>query len=127
MMFELLLGHLVGDYLLQTEWMAQNKSKNTLEGWLAAFLHCFIYSIAVCLIMWEWKPIWFVAVFFSHFFIDKFALGYYYLKYFKGLDTYAYRTEYYNELRAGFNAVIYTITDNTMHLVLMYYAYKLIF
>lgn len=126
-MFELLLGHLVGDYLLQNEWMAQNKSKNTWLGWLTAFIHCIIYTLAVCLIMWEWNIIWVVAVFFSHFFIDKFAFGYWYLKHIKGLDTYSYKMVWLSELRAGFNAVIYTVTDNTMHLVLMWGAYKLIF
>jgi hypothetical protein len=127
-MFELLLGHLVGDYLLQTEWMAQNKAKNTLEGWLAAIVHCVAYTGAVCFLMWKFDWYWWIAVFFSHFFIDKFALGYYYLKFLKGLDTYAYKSVgEYNELRAGFNAVIYTITDNTMHLVLMWGAYKLIY
>lgn len=126
-MFELLLGHLVGDYLVQNEWMAQNKAKKTWVGWLAAIIHCIIYTLAVCLIMWEWKPIWIVAVFFSHFFIDKFAFGYWYLKHLKGLDTYSYKMVGLSELRAGFNAVIYTVTDNTMHLLLMWGAYKLIF
>jgi hypothetical protein len=126
-MFELLLGHLVGDYLLQNEWMAQNKAKNTWVGWLAAIIHCIIYTLAVCTIMWEWNLIWVIAVFFSHFFIDKFAFGYWYLKHIKGLDTYSYKMVYLSELRAGFNAVIYTVTDNTMHLLLMWGAYKLIF
>lgn len=127
MMFELLLGHLVGDYLLQNEWMAQNKSENTWIGWLAATVHCIIYTLAVCLIMWEWNLIWMIAVFFSHFFIDKFAFGYWYLKHIKGLDTYSYKMVWLSELRAGFNAVIYTVTDNTMHLLLMWGAYQLIF
>lgn len=126
-MFELLLGHLVGDYLLQNEWMAQNKSTNTLKGWLAATIHCLIYTLAVCTIMWEWNLVWVIAVFFSHFFIDKFAFGYWYLKHIKGLDTYSYKMVFLSELRAGFNAIIYTATDNTMHLLLMWGAYKLIF
>lgn len=126
-MFELLLGHLVGDYLLQNEWMAQNKAKNTWIGWFAATLHCLIYTWAVCLIMWKFEWYWFVAVFFSHFFIDKFAFGYWYLKHIKGLDTYSYKMVGLSELRAGFNAVIYTVTDNTMHLLLMWGAYKLIY
>lgn len=127
-MFELFLGHLVGDYLLQNEWMAQNKAKNTWMGWTAAFVHCLIYTIAVCTIMWEWSLLWIIAVFFSHFFIDKFAFGYWYLKHIKGLDTYSYSIIHYTgPLRAGFNAVIYTVTDNTMHLLLMWGAYKIIF
>lgn len=123
----MLLGHLVGDYLLQTEWMAFNKSERHWRGWLAATVHCILYTVAVCTIMWEWTPIWVVAVFFSHFFIDKFAFGRWYLKYIKGLELGSYRMEWLYELRAGFNAVIYTVTDNTMHLLLMWGAYKLIF
>jgi hypothetical protein len=123
MMFELLLGHLAGDYLLQNEWMAQNKAKNTWIGWMAATLHCMVYTWTVCLFMWNFQLIWFVAVFFSHFFIDKFAFGKWYLKHLKGLDMMNYDTP----IRAGFNAVIYTVTDNTMHLILMWGAYKLIY
>jgi hypothetical protein len=127
-MFELLLGHLWGDYIVQNEWMAQNKAKNTLTGWIAAIFHCCVYTMSVCLFMMNFDFIWIVAVFCSHFFIDKFAFGYWYLKHIKGLDTYAYKSaQQYNELRAGFNAVIYTVTDNTMHLVLMWGAYKLIY
>lgn len=47
-MLQLLLGHLVGDYLLQTSWMAVNKSKKTLQGWMAAIVHSVIYTLSVC-------------------------------------------------------------------------------
>jgi len=42
-MFELLLGHLCGDFLFQTENMALNKSKNTFKGWYYAIIHCLTY------------------------------------------------------------------------------------
>lgn len=41
-MFEMLLGHLVGDYLVQNDWMALNKSKNNLTGWLQPYIVCCI-------------------------------------------------------------------------------------
>jgi hypothetical protein len=126
-MFELLLGHLVGDYLLQNDWMAKNKSDNSLIGWLAAFIHCILYTFAVCLIMWNFNWIWILVVFNSHFWIDKFALGIPYLKYIKGMEMDDYRGEYHGELTAGFSAVVYTLTDNTMHLLIMWGAYKLIY
>jgi hypothetical protein len=147
--FQLLLGHLVGDYLLQAEWMAMNKSKNTLEGWYAAVIHCYIYTFAVCIFMWNLQPIWILAVFLSHFPIDKFSLGEKYMHYLKGkgmrdyvmkdledMETqgliYAPRPpkhelNRYDMLEGGFTAVVYTLTDNTMHLVLMYLAYKIIY
>ena len=75
MMIELLLGHLVGDYLLQNQWMALTKSKNTAEGWFAAINHCVIYTIAVTMFMQNFDWLWVIIVFNSHFWIDKFALG----------------------------------------------------
>ena len=142
-MYEMLLGHLMGDYLFQTEWMAMNKSKNTLEGWIVATVHCLLYTLAVCLFMWNFQLIWIVAVFLTHFPIDKFALGEKYMHYLKGkgMKDYVKKDESnwklinnlnnnlnrYDVLEGGFSAVVYTITDNTIHLVLMYLAYKLIY
>ena len=137
----MLLGHLTGDYLLQNQFMAMNKSKNTLKGWLAAFVHCLLYTFAVCLFMWNFHLIWIIAVFCSHFFIDKFGLGEIYMKYIKGNglreyiddvnDTYS-RTwinssEGERMITGGFKAVVYTLTDNTMHLILMWLAYQTIY
>ena len=144
-MFELLLGHLAGDYLLQNEWMALNKSKNTLNGWMAALVHCILYTLAVCLFMWNFDPIWIVVVFLTHFPIDKFMLAEKYLHAIKGkgLKDYVRKDEWkdnfiyvnppkkelnrYDILEGSFAAVVYTITDNTMHLILMWGAYKLIY
>ena len=144
-MFELLLGHLVGDYLLQNEWMAMNKSKNTWIGWLSATIHCILYTLAVCLFMQNFDPIWFVVVFLSHFPIDKFSLAEKYMHYIKGkgmkdyvlkdkwMDdlTYAPKPQFnlnrYDMLEGGFTSIVYTITDNTIHLVLMYVSYNIIY
>jgi hypothetical protein len=134
-MFQMLLGHLVGDYLLQNEWMAMNKSKNNMKGTIAAMVHCLLYTFAVCLFMWNFQLIWIIVVFLSHFPIDKFALGEKYMHYLKGKGLKDYVVRYsqnkipngYDALEGGFSAVVYTITDNTMHLVLMFIAYKLIY
>ena len=138
-MYEMLLGHLMGDYLFQTEWMAMNKSKNDVIGWTAATVHCLLYTFAVCLFMWNFNLIWICAVWLSHFPIDKFALGEKYMHYIKrsGLRDYidgVGTNSFYSDnntgqdmLTGGFRAVVYTITDNTMHLVLMYLAYQIIY
>ena len=146
-MFELVLGHLVGDYLLQNEWMALNKSKNTKLGWLTAFVHCILYTVAVCLVMWNFDWYWAVAVFLSHFPIDKFSLGERYLHYIKGKSLKDYvnkdgvwdgiiyapkpfekqNLNRFDVLEGAFTAVVYTVTDNTMHLILMYGAYQILY
>jgi hypothetical protein len=149
-MFELLLGHLVGDYLLQNEWMALTKSRNTLEGWISALVHCLLYTFAVCLIMWNFHWIWIVVVFLTHFPIDKFSLAEKYMHYIKGkgmkdfvkkdnlydMETQGLRyapkpmkpeLNRYDLLEGGFTAYIYALTDNTMHLLLMWGAYNIIY
>ncbi len=139
-MFEMLLGHLAGDYLLQTEWMALNKSKNTKTGWLAALIHCLLYTFAVCVFMWNFQLIWIVVVFLTHFPIDKFALAEKYMHYFKGkgMKDFVKKDELkhglhvpkynrYDMLEGGFTSVVYTITDNSMHLILMWGAYKILY
>lgn len=67
MMFQLLLGHLVGDYLLQNQWMALNKTKYTLIGWTAALVHCILYTLAVCTVMQVFDWYWMIVVFLTHF------------------------------------------------------------
>lgn len=145
-MFQMLLGHLGGDYLFQNQWMSMNKSKNTLIGWIAAFVHCIIYTIVVCMFMQNFQLIWMVAVFLSHFPIDKFSLAEHYMHFLKGkgLKDYVKKDKFgddlkyapkprklpvnrYHVLEGSFMAIVYTITDNAMHLILMWGAYQIIY
>jgi hypothetical protein len=133
MMFQMLLGHLVGDYMLQNKWMALTKSKTTLEGWFAAMVHCWIYTFAVCLFMGNFDLGWIIIVFNSHFWIDKFALGEKYKKLIGSstLKEFVHRGESPITRReiveGGFASLTYTITDNTMHILLMWGAYQIIY
>lgn len=44
-----IVGHLVGDYLLQNDWMALNKKKPGLLGLMACWTHSAIWALSVCL------------------------------------------------------------------------------
>lgn len=143
----MLLGHLVGDYLLQNDYLALNKSKYNWLGWMTAIIHCLLYTLAVSLFMMNFDLIWMIAVFFSHFLIDKFGVAELYLTHIKGrglkkfiksvdepfFDGEYIKVDYINYskgmqiIRGGFTTVVYTLTDNTLHLVLMYIAYNLIY
>ena len=131
----MLFGHLCGDYLFQNHYMALNKSKNTLNGWFAAIIHCLIYTLAVCTFMWNFDVKWIIIVFFSHFFIDKFALGEHWMHYIKGYglkdfigkDNANANLTRNDIIEGGFMTLIYAVTDNTMHLIIMFGAYKLIY
>lgn len=66
----MLVGHLVGDFLLQTAWMTENK-----EGeWLPLLVHCFVYTAAVALLALPAGgiPITAIAfIFLGHIIIDR--------------------------------------------------------
>lgn len=70
LIMEQLILHLIGDYLTQSDWMAQNKTKST---W-AAFVHATIYSLPFLLIA-SWSA-WFV-IWATHLLIDRFRLARY--------------------------------------------------
>lgn len=48
-----IIGHLVGDYLLQNDWMALNKKR---EAW-PCVVHCFLWATSVCLFA-HWLNYW---------------------------------------------------------------------
>jgi hypothetical protein len=65
------LCHLWGDYILQSDWMAQNKAKR----WFPATIHAFLYSLAFLLLhpsLLAW-----CAICGTHLLIDRFRLARY--------------------------------------------------
>jgi len=92
LMFWVLVGHLVGDYLLQDKRMALTKGAKTLEGVIVCLMHCILYSAAVtvaaCLALSCTDPTRILIincmVFLTHFPIDRWSLADKYLKLIRG-------------------------------------------
>jgi len=136
-MFEMILGHFIGDYLLQPKDMATQKSKDTIEGWYICICHCIIYTLVICLMMGVYSPMWMTIIFASHFFIDKFSLVEYWLRFIKGRSIEStveqYRTSDWDDCqcveiyKVSFSTLVYTVVDNTLHILLMYVGYKFMF
>lgn len=66
-----LLVHAVGDYILQSDWMANGKTKR----WLPAFVHALVYScgfLVFCPSLRAW-----LVIFGTHLLIDRFRLARY--------------------------------------------------
>lgn len=61
-----IIGHLVGDYLLQNDWMALNKKARVLP----CVIHCFLWATAVCLFAGWGLAAWCV-LFGTHYFQDN--------------------------------------------------------
>lgn len=75
----LLILHLIGDFVLQNDWMAEHKTKFTREGFLACFVHCLVYSAPFYSLNFSVEHTF--LVFITHFIIDKFRLAYYWCEF----------------------------------------------
>lgn len=66
-----LLAHLWGDYILQSDWMALNKSK---RSW-PCLVHVLLYTACFLFVTTSWKALGVIGV--THFLIDRFGLARY--------------------------------------------------
>jgi hypothetical protein len=125
----MLLGHLCGDYLLQSKSMALRKSEKGWLGWLWCLFHCIVYTASVCALVSTIRPIIVVLVFLSHIFIDRWSLASTWLKLIRGRDFFqAYRDKaQYWEIDLSFSCLVYAVVDNTMHLLLLMLIAKMAF
>lgn len=101
---DIVVAHMVGDYLLQNTWMAMNKQKNIF----ICLLHAFLYSLAFNIICgWgDWR-FWVILI--THLIIDHWRIGAIWRKFFSG-DT----------------DLPWVITaDNTIHLLIAWILIKL--
>lgn len=62
-----IIGHLVGDYLLQNDWMALNKKKKTFN----CVVHVTLWTFAVCFFTGWWNPFAVAVLWASHFIQDR--------------------------------------------------------
>lgn len=104
------LFHLIGDYILQNGWMANEKTKH----WFPALVHATVYSLPFVFItgLYGW-----LIIFITHYFIDRYRLAVYIVR---------IRENEWDSDNFGFNpnmpkflsTWLLFITDNTMHLII---------
>jgi hypothetical protein len=66
-----MVAHLFGDYVIQSDWMASEKTKNSM----AAAAHAVTYAIPFLFITQSWKAMAFIVM--THFVIDRWRLARY--------------------------------------------------
>lgn len=145
---EQLLVHLLGDFALQSDWMALNKSKRTIP----CLVHVLIYTACFLLLTTSWKALLVIGA--THFLLDRFHTPLKRLMWLRGhlnpwfrypeyakCDTTGYydespyntkhftsgdgSTELYAKPRLFFiSCWLYIIHDNFLHLVINYFALK---
>ncbi len=117
-MIQLIL-HLVGDYVTQSDWMAQNKTKSS---W-AAFCHATVYALPFLAIasVNAWLVIWL-----THLVIDRFRLARYvvYAKNWLAPRSYWHPwsecagTGYHKDSPPWLSVWLMIAADNTLHLAI---------
>ena len=117
MIGEILLAHLVGDYLLQNHWMATEKTKK----WLPAVLHGITYTLPFLFI--TQSPTALVVIAGTHIVIDRYRLAKHVIWAKNQLAPKAFRPEH---TATGFPAAtpdwlavpLLFVIDNVIHLLI---------
>jgi len=68
---QLLLGHVVGDFVLQPYWLVLAKR----QGWIGLIIHVGVVTFVTALLVWNAIPnwwVWVIVLFIIHLFIDQF-------------------------------------------------------
>ncbi len=129
---EQLILHLIGDYVTQSDWMAQNKTKR----FLPAFLHTWVYSLPFLFL--HPSMLGFVVIMTTHFAIDRYRLARFVVWAKNVIGSPILREETEHELRwsncsatgypserpAWLAVWLLIACDNTLHLVLNYVALR---
>ena len=119
-MLGILLAHLVGDYLIQSDWMANEKTKR----WWPAIAHGLTYALPFLFV--TQSPLALAAIAGTHVVIDRFRLARHVCWAKNLLSPKSYRYPWrecvgtgYHESRPAWMAVwLMIIADNTMHLLI---------
>lgn len=117
---KILFAHFAADYLFQTRAGAINKSVKGMGGLISCLLHCAIYVASFCLFFQRANALFVLVIFCSHFFIDRYSLAYHWLRLTRGRDI----LNPSDNRDLAFGCIVYVVTDNLMHLMMIYYAFK---
>ena len=133
-----ILGHFVGDYLFQNQWMAVGKSQPGWFGHKACTVHVLLYTFAVALFT-GWHPLFLLAIFVPHWIIDRWSLAKYILAWKNGYTMHQVWEDaplcaapapgklQQNVWKVAFAAPVYIFNDNTLHWVCIWFTVKLFF
>lgn len=110
-----LICHLIGDYVLQTDWMARKK----LEKLHAAVIHAFVYAIPFTLITGFSRAL--LVIFITHVIIDRYRVAAFIMK----LKHWSWKHRNDgNSTPPEIRTMLIIVIDNTMHLAINYLAIK---
>jgi hypothetical protein len=113
-----IVGHLIGDYLFQTDWMALNKKARDLP----CCVHCLIWSTTVCWmagwIGWDKSILPQLILFITHFIQDRTQI----VKWWMGLP-WKDQSEFMKPPMAPWSFIV---VDNVWHIVTIWLVWRFV-
>ena len=107
---EILIAHLVGDYILQSDWMAENKKKSNI----ACLIHTIFYVLPFLLI--SYISLWQIIIMaIQHYYQDRYNFVVWFMKV-KGSPNFA---------KSPMTPWSIILTDNILHLCFIYFLVRL--
>ena len=106
-----IVAHLVGDYILQSHWMATEKTKRSL----AAAAHALAYTVPFLFITLE--PVALMIIAASHFVIDRYRLARFVVWVKNGAKGPITATGYPENVPPWLSVWLLIIADNTIHIL----------
>ena len=106
-----IIGHLVADYLLQFDFIAENKKKNSS----ISAVHCIIWATCVCLMGQIWNFTAFMILFATHYIQDRWNI----------IPWYMRTVGQKNFTKPPFAPWSLIVVDNVWHIFTIWIIYKL--
>lgn len=122
------IGHLVGDYLLQDDWMANNKKKSSS----ICAIHCTLWTLSVCLFSgWGWLPFLFLWI--THFIQDRTKIISWWMSLkwkdqteFMRCDELRCGDIYEPSIKPGLGPWSVIVVDNVWHILAIWFCWKVL-
>ena len=108
-----IIGHLVGDYLLQNDWMSLNKKKRTLP----CAIHCTLWTLAVCAFASWWTLPAIAVLWVTHFAQDRTQVVLYWM------TKIARQPEFVKPPYAPWSIIV---VDNVWHIVTLWAVWRFV-
>jgi len=107
-----IVAHLVGDYLLQSHWMATEKTRNSV----AAAVHAVAYTLPFTFI--TWSPLALLLICATHFVVDRWRLARFVVWVKNGARGPVTATGYSGDVPAWLSVWLLIVADNTLHILI---------
>lgn len=106
------VAHAIGDYILQSHWMATQKTKNSV----AAGVHAVTYTLPFLLITQSWQAL--LLIMGTHFLIDRFRLARFVVWFKNGPWHPLTATGYQDDVPPWLSVWLLIAADNIIHVVI---------